>query len=593
MKEQENFDDLIRQKFAEKEFIFNEENWEKAEKKIDSTRRFGKISLWTSIFIIGLFVGVGITLLFVGNEKNENKKNISEINLSEDNKTESKGKENAAIENPNSSLSQSQVNENNSTSQKTNEKEITSEAETETESSSIINDDRKTEKSSSTPINTNIQTEKLNKKAKNLSPAALKDSKNETIKTKKENKISDTKAKLIAQKTVNTNKQTQKNISKESEEPVSEISKKVEDKSIVIEKKSEKNKDAVSETIIAKDEKQNNDEQTKALNTEQNEKVVNATETIAKDQSEKNSEKNSSDAPLNPVTQEKEPVNEPKSELALLTENTEKKINTGADSSSLTEIILPEKELAIAKLDSAIVPNENKSIPPPPAPPGGLASATFFSVDAGTNFEFGWQYPDASEATGFNPVLGIGITHFINQKWSFLSGVEYGSIAYLKASQKVFTSTTYGFGSTSVDKVINTKTLHYAIVPLLFQYHFNDKNAISIGGSISYLVNSKSKVIINTTTIAPMVLDSNQTGPVENQTTSTQSTETGYYSNAFNKWDASLAVGYRRRISQKFSLAAIANFGLLDVKDNVFFSREMVERNVGLKIVISYNLFEF
>ncbi|MDP1746733.1 MAG: outer membrane beta-barrel protein, partial [Bacteroidota bacterium] len=157
----------------------------------------------------------------------------------------------------------------------------------------------------------------------------------------------------------------------------------------------------------------------------------------------------------------------------------------------------------------------------------------------------------------------------------------------------VFTGTTYGFGSTSVDKVINTKTLHYAIVPLLFQYHFNDKNAISIGGSISYLVNSKSKVTINTTTIAPMVLDSNQTGPVENQTISTQSTETGYYSNAFNKWDASLAIGYRRRISQKFSLAAIANIGLLDVKDNVFFSREMDERNVGLKIIISYNLFEF
>lgn len=589
MKEQENFDDLIRQKFAEKEFIFNEENWEKAEKKIDSTRRFSKISLWTSIFIIGLFVGVGITLLFVGHEKNENTKNISEINLQEENKTENLSNESPEVKNSNSSLSQSQINENSSTSSKTAEKEIATEA----ENTSIINDGQKTEKSSSTPINTNIQTEKLSKNAKNLSPAALKDSKNETIKTKKENKISDTEAKLIAQKTVNTNKQTQKNISKELEEPVNEISEKADGNSIEIEKNLEKNKDVISESLNSKVETLNNEEQTKALNTEQNEKEINASKTIAKDQSEKNSEKNNSDVTLNPVTQDKEPVNEPKSELALLTENTEKEINTVADSSSLTEIILPEKELAIAKLDSAIVPNENKSIPPPLAPPGGLASATFFSVDAGTNFEFGWQYTDASEAAGFNPVLGIGITHFINQKWALQSGLEYGSIAYLKASQKVFTSTTYGFGSTSVDKVINTKTLHYAIVPLLFQYHFNDKNAISIGGSISYLVNSKSKVTINTTTIAPMELDSNQTGPVENHTISTQSTESGYYSNAFNKWDASLAIGYRRRISQKFSLAAIANIGLLDVKDDAFFSREMVERNVGLKIIISYNLFEF
>ncbi|MES2396493.1 MAG: outer membrane beta-barrel protein [Bacteroidota bacterium] len=589
MKEQENFDDLIRQKFAEKEFVFNEENWEKAEKKIDSTRRFRKIYLWTSIFIIGLFVGVGLTLLFIGKDKKENTKNISEINLSEDNKTESISKENTVIENPNSSLSPSQVNENTSTSQKTDAQEIPSEA----ESTSIINDDQKTEKGSSIPINTNIQTEKLNKNATNLSPTALIDQKNETIKTKKKNKISNAEAKLIAQKTVNHNNQAQKNISKKTEESVSEISKKIEDNSIVKEKNIEKNKDVASEMTTSKVETLNNEEQTKALNTEQNEKVVNTSETIAKDQSEKKPEKNNSDTPVNPITQEKEPVNEPKSELALLTENTEKKINTVADSSSPTEIILPEKALAIAKQDSSIVPNENKSIPPPPAPPAGLASATFFSVDAGTNFEFGWQYPDATEAAGFNPILGIGITHYINQKWALQSGLEYGSIAYLKASQKVFTNTTYGFGSTSVDKVINTKTLHYAIVPLLFQYHFNDKNAISIGGSISYLVNSKSKVTINTTTIAPMELDSNQTGPVENHTISTQSTETGYYSNAFNKWDASLAIGYRRRISQKFSLAAIANIGLLDVKDDAFFSREMVERNVGLKIVISYNLFEF
>ena len=588
MKEQENFDDLIRQKFAEKEFVFNEENWEKAEKKIGSARRFSKISLWTSIFIIGLFVGAGVTLLFIGKEENENTKNISEINIREANKTESIRKENTVIENPNSSASHSQVNENSSASQKINEKEIASEA----ESTSIINADQKPEKGSTTPINKNVATEKLiNKNAKNLSPAALNDSKNEIIKTKKENKIADTEAKLIAHKTVDPDKQNHKNISKKSEVPVNEFSEKVEDNSIVTQKNSEKNKNIVSESTIPKTETINNEVQPIALITAQNKKVINGSETIPKDQSEKNSEKNNSDLTLDHTAQEKEAVNEPKSELASLTENTEKKINALADS-SVTEIILPEKELTISKLDSSNVSSENKSIPPPPAPPGGLASATFFSVDAGTNFEFGWQYPDASEAAGFNPILGIGITHYINQKWSLQSGVEYGSIAYLNA-QKVFTSTTYGFGSTSVDTVVHTKMLHYAVVPLLFEYHFNDKNAICFGGSISYLVNSKSKITINTTTIAPMVLDSSQTGPVENLTTSTNSMETGYYSNAFNKWDASLAIGYRRRISQKIGIAAIANIGLLDVKNNAFFSREQFERNVGLKIIISYDLFEF
>ena len=39
MSEQEKYDELIRQKFAEKEFIFNEENWEKAEKILDLSKR--------------------------------------------------------------------------------------------------------------------------------------------------------------------------------------------------------------------------------------------------------------------------------------------------------------------------------------------------------------------------------------------------------------------------------------------------------------------------------------------------------------------------------------------------------------------------
>lgn len=59
------FDELIRQKFAEKEFIFNEENWEKMENKIASERKIGRITLWSSIFSIGLISGIAISYLLM------------------------------------------------------------------------------------------------------------------------------------------------------------------------------------------------------------------------------------------------------------------------------------------------------------------------------------------------------------------------------------------------------------------------------------------------------------------------------------------------------------------------------------------------
>jgi hypothetical protein len=51
-------------------------------------------------------------------------------------------------------------------------------------------------------------------------------------------------------------------------------------------------------------------------------------------------------------------------------------------------------------------------------------------------------------------------------------------------------------------------------------------------------------------------------------------------------------MGYRRRLSEKFNIAAIANIGLLDIKKNLIFNENKRERNSGIKIIISYNLFK-
>src|ERR1035437_6693832 len=114
MTEQENFDELIRQKFAEKEFVFNEENWEKAEKKIDSTRRLNKIAKWSTIFIIGLFSGVFLTLVFVDKVNTNDTKVISETSNQKERDNSSLGlnKENPQDEKNISKLNSEKQNQN-------------------------------------------------------------------------------------------------------------------------------------------------------------------------------------------------------------------------------------------------------------------------------------------------------------------------------------------------------------------------------------------------------------------------------------------------------------------------------------------------
>jgi hypothetical protein len=66
-----------------------------------------------------------------------------------------------------------------------------------------------------------------------------------------------------------------------------------------------------------------------------------------------------------------------------------------------------------------------------------------------------------------------------------------------------------------------------------------------------------------------------------------------YYSKSFNFYDASLCIGYRRKIFSKIAVTVIANYGLKDIKKNSFFAQPAFERNTGLKLVLTYNFFNF
>ncbi|HET6225640.1 MAG TPA: outer membrane beta-barrel protein, partial [Bacteroidia bacterium] len=123
------------------------------------------------------------------------------------------------------------------------------------------------------------------------------------------------------------------------------------------------------------------------------------------------------------------------------------------------------------------------------------------------------------------------------------------------------------------------KTLHYIGVPLLIQYHVNEKNAIFAGASISYLINNKIRV-----DMAQPVFTSNAvlSSPLTN-------TRSGYYSSI----DAALVAGYRRKLGVHFTIAPAFYYGLVDIKKDNYFNLYQFERNSGVKLVLSYTIFDF
>ena len=84
MSEEEQFDEIFRSKFSKQEFLFDEENWEKAEAMIEASAIRKRAIKWSAVFLLGLFVGIAMMLPFVGNKNEKNVNEISKVNSKEE-----------------------------------------------------------------------------------------------------------------------------------------------------------------------------------------------------------------------------------------------------------------------------------------------------------------------------------------------------------------------------------------------------------------------------------------------------------------------------------------------------------------------------
>lgn len=555
MSEQEKYDELIRQKFAEKEFIFNEENWEKAEHALDLSKKSKKIFRWSSVFLIGLITGICITLLFdkgIDRLMNPTKDKSSEPNTIEQrlssqkhNAKSKKQNKNLAVHLPSSETKEEIMSETDA------DEDV---APATNAPGTVNNTEEKSDQETYTTLKGNTK-----------DVIAFNSQQNALEKKRKEKKAT------LFTKTFNNN--TSQSAIKHSSKKEATAEKKAIKKG-----KHTTLLNSTQQLVSAGTAKNTTAAPTKKAGTTTNAK----TSSLTKNNSKKTDLTGKKLIPV--VSDSSELLNAEMKDTAELKEMDQKQLVV-AD--SLSDSVKQEVKMLVAdslqsKADSSLA--HNKALEPLPI--DGLASITLVSIDAGANAQIGWQYANVVEGRGITPIGGVGITHYFNQKLSFYSGLQYNGIAYLKASSKTITTTSYGFGSTTMESVIKPGILSYLAIPLTFQYHFNDANAVFAGGNFAFLLNKKNKIELNYTSITP-VPSTNSVSNLEQKTT------TNYYAKAFNPFDAGVCVGYRRKLSSHFTMNAIATYGLVDIKKNDFFSQNKLERNSSLKLVLSYTIFDF
>lgn len=265
--------------------------------------------------------------------------------------------------------------------------------------------------------------------------------------------------------------------------------------------------------------------------------------------------------------------------LPVIVENTNPG-NHSADSSGTLSLAVPvlNRDSPVKKQDSTVGAKQKTTEVKQPAKEN-VVRKNMLSIEIGTAFAFGWNYNDSVEGRGFTPLLGIKYTRSLGTKWLLNTGLQCTSVGYLNYSPHTVKHINSSFGYSSSDTTVATTWLYYLTLPLQIHYKLNDKNYIGIGGTVSYMITGSGKI----TTYK----QSDDFGVTDKKV----SLQYGYVK-GFNPWNASLMLVYTRKFSNRISASLNPYFGLMDIKNNSYFSKSKLERDLGVKLIFSFNIFK-
>jgi hypothetical protein len=235
------------------------------------------------------------------------------------------------------------------------------------------------------------------------------------------------------------------------------------------------------------------------------------------------------------------------------------------------------------------LPVDSFKLPATPVKGDGISYATnvkleheyknFLYMEAGAAYLLGWN-GGGHEADGFNLVAGLNFQHYFTSNISAQLGAQYSSISNLTNSTHTISTRNYDLGLEQDVTTITYTKLHYVVAPVKISITVRKDNILGIGCNVGYLLNSDSKKEKYTV---------NNNNSTKNNLKSTK--EKGYVQ-GFDPFDIQVSTFYRRKLYKGFGVNAEFIYGLTDVKKNDFFKNNSFDRNVGFKVTLCYDLFK-
>ncbi len=207
---------------------------------------------------------------------------------------------------------------------------------------------------------------------------------------------------------------------------------------------------------------------------------------------------------------------------------------------------------------------------------GGRPVRHYLDVEAGLSLIQNWDNVSAN-ASGFHqsPTLGFTYGYALRPGARIQTGIRYQSRAGLD-SDTTFVNRNFGFGLIDTLSRVSPQRLHQVAIPLLIDLRVHNRHYLRAGLQANVLLDASGRLIKSQATEAGVTEFSNESR--------------WGYRQGFQPWDVNVSLGYHYYLGRGWRLGLTGLYGLRDQTREEFFGNGQVNRQVELRVQLSYNL---
>jgi hypothetical protein len=200
----------------------------------------------------------------------------------------------------------------------------------------------------------------------------------------------------------------------------------------------------------------------------------------------------------------------------------------------------------------------------------------FMTIEAGSEYNLGWQGQGARDGKGFNWFGGVNYGYYLCKKMALGLGLQVYNIQNTKQAFYSATGKEYDFGFSNTKISVTSNNLIYLAIPVKAYYALNATNQIGLGFNAAYLVAANSTI----NTFANNDLASPSISPTTVKDIYKGTNQTNLMASAF----------YTLRVSKRLGVNAEFMYGLSDIFKNTQ-SINTTEKPMALRLSLQYTLF--